>query len=254
VPLYAALARSYNLATVRLGLELGLNRVAQRLRDLGVDHEIQEVPALLLGAVSLTSLEVAQVYQTMAGGGFRTPTRAVREVLDAQGRTLNRYPLQVKQIADPQAVYLLTWAMRQVVEQGTARDLVKRLPNGMRVAGKTGTTNDYRDSWFAGFTGDKLAVVWVGRDDNEPMGLTGATGAMRVWGDIIAGTQNRPLDLPVPEGIENLMVDPETGLLADSGCRGAQQMPFVRGRGPRETSSCGRVEPDEFDYLRRQTE
>ncbi len=244
VPLYLALAKSYNLATVRLGMDLGLDRISRRLRELGVDQPIPEVPSLLLGSLSLSPLEVAQVYQTMAGGGFRTPLRAVREVLDADGRTLNRYPLRVQQAADPQAVHLLGWAMRQVVEQGTARDLVKRLPAGFKVAGKTGTTNDYRDSWFAGFTGDKLAVVWIGRDDNEPMGLTGANGAMRVWGDIIAASPGKSLELVPPEGVKNLAIDKHTGQLAGS-CSDALQLPFIRGSGPQETAPCG----GDSDYL-----
>lgn len=131
-----------------------------------------------------------------------------------------------------------------MVEQGTARDLVKRLPAGFKVAGKTGTTNDYRDSWFAGFTGDKLAVVWIGRDDNEPMGLTGANGAMRVWGDIIAASPGKSLELVPPEGVKNLAIDKHTGQLAGS-CSDALQLPFIRGSGPQETAPCG----GDSDYL-----
>jgi penicillin-binding protein 1B len=242
VPLYQALARSYNLATVNLGMDLGLQRVVQRLQDLGLEREVRPLPSLLLGSLSLTPLEVAQLYQGLAAGGFRAPLRAVREVLDANGRSLSRYPLEMQQVADPGPVHLLNWVLGQVVEQGTGRGLKKQLPKGLRVAGKTGTSDDYRDSWFAGFSGDKVAVVWVGRDDNKPAGLSGSTGAMRVWGDIIAGSDSAPLLAQPPRDVEILWVEPASGLLADAQCPGALQVPFLRGSGPREKAACGRKE------------
>jgi penicillin-binding protein 1B len=241
VPLYKALARSYNLATVNLGLELGVDRVVEMLDDLGVQREVDAVPAMLLGSVSLAPVEVAQVYQSIAAGGFRTPLKAIREVLDAAGRPLNRYPLAVEPSADAKSVYLVTWAMRQVVEQGTATWLKDRLPGELTVAGKTGTTNGLRDSWFAGFSGDKVAVVWVGRDDNRPTKLTGSSGALRVWGDIMANVDNQPLqDLP-PEGIEEVRVDVRNGLLASAGCGRAMTLPFDEEGVPRARSGCGAV-------------
>jgi penicillin-binding protein 1B len=239
VPLYKALAKSYNLATVNLGLELGVPRVAATLGSLGVQRVVDTVPAMLLGSVSLTPLEVAQVYQTLSAGGFRTPLRAIREVLDASGKPLNRYPLAVEPAADASAVFLTTWAMQQVVQQGTAASLKKRLPEGLTVAGKTGTTNGLRDSWFAGFSGDKVAVVWVGRDDNKPSKLTGASGALRIWGDIMASVDNSPLSEFTPDGIEEARVDPENGLLAGNGCGRAITLPFATRGVPTATSSCG---------------
>jgi penicillin-binding protein 1B len=239
VPLYKALAKSYNLATVNLGLELGIGEVMETLGNLGVHRPVDPVPASLLGSVSLTPVEVSQVYQTLAAGGFRAQLRAIREVLEASGRPLNRYPLAVDQVADAGAVYLTTWAMQQVVRQGTARSLRKRLPRGLTVAGKTGTTNGLRDSWFAGFSGDKVSVVWVGRDDNKPINLTGASGALRIWGDIMASVENRPLpDLP-PEGIQDVRVDPVNGLLAGTGCRRGMTIPVAVQGIPSATSSCG---------------
>jgi penicillin-binding protein 1B len=252
VPLYQALVHSYNLATVHLGLDVGLPAVVARLRAFGVQRPIPEGAALLLGALSLTPLEVAQVYQGIASGGFLAPLRAVREVLDASGRPLRRYPLEVKEVADPRVVWLLTWAMRQVVEQGTARGLSRQLPRGLQVAGKTGTTDDYRDSWFAGFTGDKVAVVWVGRDDNRPAGLSGARGAMRVWGDIIGACDNHSWDVPPPAGIQTQWVD-QTGGLAAVNCADARQVPFLAGTAPTSRGSCGRGEDPDLDlsYIQR---
>jgi len=216
VPLWRALAKSYNLATVNLGLQLGVDRVADMLATLGAVRDIDVLPAMLLGSVSLPPIEVAQVYQTMAAGGFRAPLRTIREVLDASGRPLTRYPLAVQPVVSADAAYLTQWAMRKVVEQGTATWLKQRLPADLTVAGKTGTTNDMRDSWFAGFSGDRVAVVWVGRDDNKPMGLSGSSGALRVWGDIMASIENQPLNDMPPEEI-----------VMASAC--GSSMPFSRG-------------------------
>jgi penicillin-binding protein 1B len=196
---------------------------------------------MLLGSVSLTPVEVAQVYQSIAAGGFRTPLKAIREVLDAAGRPLNRYPLALEPAADAKSVYLVTWAMRQVVRQGTATWLKKRLPEGLTVAGKTGTTNGLRDSWFAGFSGDKVAVVWVGRDDNKPTRLTGSSGALRIWGDIMASVDNQPLSEVPPDGIAEIRIDVGNGLLASSGCGRAMTLPFDEKGVPTATSSCGAV-------------
>jgi penicillin-binding protein 1B len=223
VPLYRALVKSYNLATVNLGLALGVDEVASFLKDLGAVREIDRVPAMLLGSVSLPPVEVAQVYQTIAAEGFRAPLRAIREVLDASGRPLNRYPLAVESVVSAESAYLTQWAMRRVVTQGTATWLKRRLPSGLTVAGKTGTTNDMRDSWFAGFSGDKVVVAWVGRDDNKPMGLSGSTGALRVWGDIVASVDTQSLQDLAPEGI-----------VASGGC--GSSVPYVDGYGG---SACG---------------
>jgi len=252
VPLYQALAKSYNLATVDLGLKLGIPRVMKTLAALGVQRFVQPVPALLLGSVSLTPLEVGQLYQTLAAGGFRTPLRAIREVLDASGQPLSHYPLAIEPAADATAVYLTTWALRQVVQQGTAWALRRHLPQGLAVAGKTGTTNGLRDSWFAGFSGDKVLVVWMGRDDNGPTKLTGASGALRIWGDIMAAVETRSLSDRLPEGVVLVRADPENGLWAHVDCRRGIPVPFAVTGVPRATSGCGapvrtvnlRPEPD----------
>ncbi|MEA3277032.1 MAG: penicillin-binding transpeptidase domain-containing protein, partial [Pseudomonadota bacterium] len=237
-----ALAKSYNLATVNLGLEIGVEEVADMLGRLGVQRRVDTVPAMLLGSVSLTPIEVAQVYQTLAAGGFRAPLRAIRDVLDASGKPLNRYPLAVEPAADARAVYLTTWAMQKVVNQGTAASLKKRLPEGLTVAGKTGTTNGLRDSWFAGFSGDKVAVVWVGRDDNKPTKLTGASGALRIWGDIMVNVENQALPEFAPDGVEEVRVDPGNGLLAANGCGRGMTVPFDADGVPTATSACGNVQ------------
>jgi penicillin-binding protein 1B len=213
------------------------------LRRLGIERDLPEFPSSLLGSNALSPLEVTQVYQTIAGGGFRTPLRAIRAVLTAQGEPLQRYPLNVEQEIEAAPLFLLTTALQDVVRAGTARDLGGYLPPTLDAAGKTGTTNDFRDSWFVGFTGDRLAVVWVGRDDNEPTGLTGASGAMLVWGQMMAGLDPEPLILPEPDNIERVWIDPASGLRSDAGCRDAVELPFIAGSAPTELAGCGPGSP-----------
>lgn len=239
VPLHEALAQSLNLATVNLGLELGLPRVIDTLRALGVARDIDAFPSLLLGALSLSPLEVTQMYQTLAAGGFRSPLRAIRAVLDADQRPLQRYPLTVSEAVDPGATFLLTRNLVEVAESGTAAGLRRLLPAALQVAGKTGTTNDLRDSWFAGYTADRVAVVWVGRDDNASTGLTGASGALPVWGALIAGLDTQALQRQPPSAVEYHWVDRD-GRLADQHCDGAVAFPFIAGSQPAERAECAR--------------
>jgi len=164
-----------------------MDAVRDTLRRLGIERKLPPYPSTVLGAISLTPLEVAQMYHTIAGGGFYTPLRTVRAVLNNSGEPLNRYGLELQQVVEPGPVYLITDAMQDVVREGTARGLGTMLPAGLNVAGKTGTTDEFRDSWFAGFSGDRLAVTWIGRDDNQSTGLSGAAGAMRLWGDMMRG-------------------------------------------------------------------
>ncbi|MFC1357338.1 MAG: penicillin-binding protein 1B [gamma proteobacterium symbiont of Phacoides pectinatus] len=240
VPLHRALANSYNLSTVRLGMDMGLGRVVDLLRELGISRPVEPVPAMLLGALSLSPLEVAQLYQGFAGGGFYSPLRAIREVLDAEGRPLQRYPLTVRQAVPGGAVYLLNRNLQEVVSEGTGKGLARFLPSAFKVAGKTGTTDGLRDSWFAGFTGDKVAVVWVGRDDNRPAGLTGGTGALQVWGDMMRRIAPLSLELISPEGVETVWVEPHSMMRSGEGCEGARPFPFIKGSAPRIQSSCSR--------------
>ncbi|MGD8631541.1 MAG: penicillin-binding protein 1B, partial [Gammaproteobacteria bacterium] len=184
VPLYQALAHSYNISTARLGLDLGIDSIAATLRRLGVEQRLNPYPSLVLGAVEMSPLQVAGLYQTFASGGFLTPLRAINAVLAADKTPLQRYSLSVRAVVEPAPAYLVNTAMRYVVREGTGRALYQVLPENWDIAGKTGTTDDLRDSWFAGFSGDHLGVVWIGRDDNASTGLTGSSGALRIWRDL----------------------------------------------------------------------
>lgn len=239
VSLREALAHSYNVPTVNLGMSLGVARVMDNLRRFGVEEELPDYASSLLGANALTPLAVTQVYQTIAGGGFFTPLRAVQAVLTPEGEALQRYPLNVEQVVDPAPLYLLTRAMQDVVREGTAEPLNRYVPSDLDTAGKTGTSDEFRDSWFAGFTGDRLAVIWVGRDDNESTGLTGTSGAMTIWGEMMAGLHPEPLILTQPENVEQAWIDPASGLLSARGCPEAVEVPFIKGSVPTESASCG---------------
>ena len=186
VPMVRALTQSLNLATVNLGLEVGLDKVAETYVQLGLEQAPAAYPSMLLGAANLSPFDVAQMYNTLANGGFRSPLRAVRAVLDENGKALKAPELEVDATAAPEAVYALDRMLIEVMDRGTGRPARKDLPEGITVAGKTGTSNDYRDSWFAGFSGGHLIVVWVGHDDNSSTGLTGTTGALPVWSKLMS--------------------------------------------------------------------
>lgn len=238
VPLHEALANSYNLATINLGLSLGTRAVSQTISSLGIERDVPQVPAMYIGAMSMTPLEVTQMYQTLAAGGFYSPLRTIREVVAADGSPLQRYPLDVRQAVPEGPVYLLNRILQEVVSHGTGRSLNHILPADLNLAGKTGTTNKLRDSWFAGFSGDMVAVVWLGRDDNQPAGLSGASGALQVWGDILQRSGTQALEFQQPEDIGIHWIDSSTGALTGPGCKNAIQFPFISGSEPTRKSSC----------------
>jgi penicillin-binding protein 1B len=237
VPLFHGLIYSYNLATARLGMLLGVENVVATLEKMGLDQAPPDYPSLLLGALELSPLQVAELYQTLATNGFRMPARAVRDVLTADGQKLTRYSLQVRQTLDPSVVYLINNLLQKVVETGTAKSAGARLP-ALKAAGKTGTSDELRDSWFAGFTGQHLAVVWVGRDDNQPMGLSGAAGALPAWINLFSRIDSRPLQMPLPGNVEHVWIDLASGKRSRHKCDTTLQLPFIIGTAPKATIDC----------------
>lgn len=237
MPLYMALAHSYNLPTVHLGLDLGVGAVKQTLADAGF-ADAPELPSMFLGSVDMAPLNVAQIYGTLAAAGYQTPPLAIHEVLTRDGTPLQRYRFQVKKTLPEAPVYLTTWAMQRVIQIGTARWANSVLPAGQAFAGKTGTTDDLRDSWFAGFGGDRVAVVWVGRDDNQPTGFDGAGAALRIWGRVMRDLHAQGLVTPAPPGVDELPIDPASGLLADAGCAGLITVPYLHESAPTQYAPC----------------
>ncbi|WP_339058180.1 bifunctional glycosyl transferase/transpeptidase [Candidatus Regiella endosymbiont of Tuberolachnus salignus] len=207
VMLLDALVNSINVPTVNLGLALGLDQISATLQLLGISQSvINPVPAILLGAISLTPMEVAQEYQTIASGGNRALLSAVRSVIAEDGTVLYRTFPQAEARVSAQAAYLTLYGMQQVVARGTSRSLAVKFLN-YHLAGKTGTTNDLRDSWFAGIDGKEVVIVWIGRDDNGPAQLTGANGALTLYRRYLENQTPLPLTLQVPEGISLMNID-----------------------------------------------
>ena len=218
VTLARALADSLNLATVKLGLDLGLPKVIETLQSLGLEGQPALNPSLLLGTVEMTPIEVTAMYTALANGGFRARLRSVLAVLDEQGKALKSFRVQVEAAAPPAAAYQIERLLMLVPTHGTAREAASRLPKGLVVAGKTGTSSDTRDSWFAGFTGSYLSVVWVGYDDNKVTGLTGAQGALPVWADTMAALKPVSYQPVAPEQVEDRWIGLNDGLETTPTC------------------------------------
>ena len=242
IPLQEALVHSRNQAMAHLGMQVGLPDIMSTFRQLGVQRPIPPYPSMILGSLNMSPFEVAVMYQTLATGGFNTPLRAITDVLDKDGQPLARYPVSPQPVVNQQDAYILQWALRQVIERGTGTYAHQQLPGALVVAGKTGTSDGYRDAWFAGFSGSRLTVVWLGNDDNEGIGLTGSSGALRVWTEVMASMPQRPLDLAPPPGVSLVWMDRDGQRLSGEGCEGALRIALRDGMMPDKATACGRVE------------
>jgi penicillin-binding protein 1B len=227
VPIVRALAESLNQATVGVGMDVGLPKISGTLQRFGLERAPAQVPSMLLGAIDVTPMEVAQLYNGLGNGGFRSSLRAVRAVISADSKPLKAFPLEVTPVASPDVVYEVDRMMVQVMEKGTGRGARSILPANLVVAGKSGTSSDYHDNWFAGFSGSHLAVVWVGYDDNLPTGFTGSSGALPVWARLMAGLGTTSWDAPMPESLAETWIDFDTGLRVDKECSDKDSVPIA---------------------------
>lgn len=237
VPFTTALANSYNQSTVRLGMEFGMNTFVKQLRRLGISETIPPYPSTLLGSVDLSPMDMLGMYQVFATGGFRTPIHSIRTVADSKGRLLQRTGLNTQRSIPPEVNYLTNYALQQVVKSGTAKR-ANSLGDSLNLAGKTGTTNDYRDAWFAGYSGNVVSVVWVGRDDNQPIGLTGSNGALPLWTDFMGRIRLIPVSMPQPDGVEWLWLENNSGKLSNENCPNGKYLPALSSHLPKEASDC----------------
>ena len=237
VPMVEALAKSYNLASVHLGLQLGVDRVATFLRSFGLT-DVHANPSLLLGSVDMSPFQLAQLYEFFAADGHALPLLTLRGVLDAKGHVLKQYATKPGKGEYQQPERLVRWMMQQVTEYGTAAAIGNSSLASLNVAGKTGTSDHQRDSWFSGFTGDRLAVTWMGRDDNQPTHLWGATGALRVWMKLFEKMPSAPLGTSIGDGLQYAWIDPATGQGSLPQCDGARQYPFIDGYAPTVQNHC----------------
>ena len=246
VALIDALARSYNLASVRLGLDLGVHKVERLLEALVPGADVSPHPSLLLGATEMTPLQVAQAYQYLAADGHLLPLSSVTAVIDRNGRAIARYRSPVKAGELVEAARLVSYAMQEGGRSGTGAALIGLGLGELQVAGKTGTSDDRRDSWYAGFTGGHLAVVWLGRDDNQKTGFYGATGAMRLWAGLFEKLPSEPLQLDLGNNPVVRWIDPATQRVTNAECTGARALPFIRGYEPSEYMDCDRWSIDDW--------
>lgn len=239
VPMYEALVKSYNQANVRLGLNVGVEKMLQQLRRMGVEQPIAAYPSVLLGAVEMSPLQVNQVYQTIAGNGFYSPLSIVRQVTEANGQLLSHFPFAVRQAASNDSIYLLQHEMRLVASEGTARGVYRYLPKQQKVAAKTGTTNDQKDSWFAGFSGQHVATVWLGREDANPTPLTGAGGALNVWGQLMQNLAYVNYADIKPQSIDYYHLNASTGEAIPDNCPNGVLLPMLKTSAPTFITTCG---------------
>lgn len=244
VPMVTALAQSYNLATVRIANENSLNYFIDKLHRLGIPNsrKIPNYPSIWLGAVELTPMDILTMYQTFANGGQKRPLQSIYRVVDQQGKVLERFVPSAQQIIKPDYAYLLNYGLQQVVNTGTGQAIKSSLPN-LAIAGKTGTTNDGRDAWFAGYSGNHVAVVWVGLDNNKTTGLTGSTGALPVWINVMKQFRHTAVDLPASGNIVWQWIDKETGYLSAENCGASLHIPMTLRSVPTQTVECAKVKP-----------
>jgi len=210
VPLIDGLVFSLNIPTVNLGMTLGLDNIADAFHLLGYPEDIVLRPSMLLGSLNMSPYQVQQLYLTIANQGHYVHGHVLDKVISAHGETLWQYGLEDVAYFSKQASYLLDHALSQVTKIGTARSLTWRL-KGKSLAGKTGTTNDQRDSWFVGYDAKHLVTTWVGRDDNKPTNFTGSSGALVLFAEYMKqqGVNSKTFDMP--EGVEMTLFEQATG-------------------------------------------
>jgi len=229
-----ALEESLNVPTVRAAQIVGMQRIVDTAHECGIESFLAPLPSLALGTEEVTPLELAAAYGTFSQlGSYRRPW-LVRTVVDAAGRELESGGTQPIQAITPQSAYLVSEILHGVFERGTARSAAALGHRGW-AAGKTGTTDDTRDAWFVGYDRDLLALVWVGYDDNARTGLTGATGALPIWVELMSrcSAQHWSSPPPAPEGLVTVGIDPESGMRAVSRCPLVIEEYFVQGTQPK---------------------
>jgi penicillin-binding protein 1B len=231
-----ALEKSLNSATARIAREVGIKRVRDVAHRLGIQSALPVVPSLALGAAEVTPLEVAVAFSTLANNGVRTRPLSVKQVMDPNGRVLEKRDVRVEKILTPQLAFMMNHLLKGVLDRGTA-ELARRAGFTRPAAGKTGTTNDFKDAWFVGYTPDLLAVVWVGFDNQAKLGLSGGQAALPIWIDFMKrATAGTPItDFVPPSGIKIVEIDPLSGQAATPNCPSVLREAFLEGEEPMTT-------------------
>lgn len=235
VTLRSALENSYNIATAKLALDAGLDNVITTARDAGLTSDLQAVPSIALGAFEVTPMELASAYTIFANNGIRAIPVSIIQVVDKSGQVLQRKVMEVHKKFDAGPIYLTTNVLKGVMDRGTGAG-ARKLGFGGIAAGKTGTTSNYKDAWFVGFTPSNLTLVWVGYDDNATMNLSGGRAALPIWTtymkQVVGDAQE---DFSPPPNVVLVKVDPATGLLSGKHCPDGVFEPFIEGHEPSAT-------------------
>lgn len=227
VLLVDALAQSYNVPSVNIAAAIGFDEVVNSLNRLGADKQIRALPSVALGAVELSPLQVNQVYQTISNNGVYKPLYALYAVTTHENEIMWKRTSRQQIRADEDATYLLNYALHKVTIEGTAKRIKAEFPN-VNMAGKTGTTDDYRDSWFAGFDRNLVTSVWLGNDNNTPINMSGATGALAVFIALQKQQSPKTLVRRFPSTLTIAHFNQETGVQTLPGCPNVVSVPAVK--------------------------
>jgi penicillin-binding protein 1B len=229
-----ALSESLNIPAAYVGSKLGGDLIVKTAYELGVSQPLEPILPIAIGAEEMTLLDLTATYQVFANEGMRSPVHAIESIVDAEGNELYRYEGKGSVVVDPPVAYLMTSALKMVLKTGTGASS-GRLGLDFPAAGKTGTTQDYRDAFFVGYSPGIVCGVWLGFDSPKSIGLTGAQAALPAWVQIMQDTAPaHPRDFPEPAGIVRASIDPDTGGLATPSCSRRMTLPFLPGTEPTE--------------------
>ncbi|HPQ80645.1 MAG TPA: PBP1A family penicillin-binding protein [bacterium] len=232
VTVVTALERSYNIAASRVAMEAGLDNVVKAARDAGIDSPLSPVPSLALGAFEVTPMEMASAYTIFPNGGIRAQPLSIINVATKDGAIVEKKALQMKRAFDPAPVFITTTIMKGVMDRGTGAG-ARSMGFTATAAGKTGTTSNYRDAWFAGFTPTLLALAWVGYDDNSEINMSGGRAALPLWTRFMKEVQpSGGGDFAGPVGVVLVKIDPRTGGLTSSACPSGVVEAYIEGTEP----------------------
>src|SRR5262249_53737408 len=228
-----ALTNSLNVATVKVAELIGYGRVVQIARQMGLGNNIKPTPAVALGAYEMTAVDVAAGYTAFGQGGMRAEPQFLHEVVSASGTMLEKTTPETHSVLDPRVAVLVTSLLKDVLNKGTGAT-VRARGFSLPAAGKTGTA---RDGWFAGFTSNLVTVIWIGFDDNRDLGFAGGQTAAPIWAEFMKKATTLPAyravkDFDMPEGVQSVMIDPESLELATSSCPTTREEVYVGGSAP----------------------
>jgi len=230
-----ALEQSLNIATAKIAIDTGLDNIVETTKEAGIKSQIDPVPSLALGSFEVTPMELASAYTIFPNGGILAEPISIMNVVTTKGEVLEKKTVKMSRVFDAQPVYLTTTLMEGVVDHGTGAAARSLGFQGI-AAGKTGTTSNYKDAWFVGFTPNFLALAWVGYDDNTAMNMSGARAALPIWTNFMKdAAPPSPQDFPSPPDIVLVKIDPASGKLSNNHCPNFVEDAFIEGTEPGES-------------------